>query len=109
MFLNWQPAIRLRFSNKPGNFEALVLEGTNLVHYWRDNSTPGLPWNRGPIVSSGVTGPACLIESSFRADANQPGNFEALVLEGENLIHYWRDNSASGTPWNRGAIVVSEQ
>jgi len=63
--------------SKPGNFEALVLEATgdgpgNLVHYWRDNSDANLPWYRGAVVSSFPDGPACLMESSFRATkANQ--------------------------------------
>jgi len=94
-------------ANNPGNFEALILEGNNIVHYWRDNSNSALPWNRGPVVSSAATGPACLIESSFRADSSKPGNFEALILEGNNIVHYWRDNSDPALPWNRGAVVSS--
>jgi len=91
--------------NSPGNFEALVLEGSNLVHYWRDNSAPGLPWHRTVTVSSAATGAACLIQSTFRGTPNSPGNFEALVLEGSNLVHYWRDNSAPGLPWHRSVTV----
>jgi hypothetical protein len=96
-------------ANKPGNFEALVPEGNNLIHYWRDNSDPAQPWHRGVVVSSLATGSACLIESPFRADASKPGNFEAVVPEGNNLVHYWRDNSDPALPWNRGVVVVSEQ
>jgi kumamolisin len=92
-------------SSKPGNFEALVLEGSNLVHYWRDNSDPNLPWDRSVVVSSVATAAACLIEGSFRGDSSKPGNFEALVLEGSNLVHYWRDNSDPNLPWYPGAIV----
>jgi hypothetical protein len=91
--------------SSPGNFEALVLEGNNLVHYWRDNSAGGFPWHRGPTVSTQATGAACLIQSSFRGTPSSPGNFEALVLEGTNLVHYWRDNSAGGFPWHRGPTV----
>ena len=89
----------------PGNFEALVLEGNNLVHYWRDNSTAGLPWHSSVVVSNKATGAACLIEGSFRGNPGAPGNFEALVLEGHNLVHYWRDNSASGLPWHSSVVV----
>jgi len=91
-------------SSNPGNFEALVREGSAIVHYWRDNSAPGLPWHRGVTVSSAATGTASLIEGQFRANASRPGTFEALIDEG-NLRHYWRDNSAAGLPWHRGVIV----
>jgi hypothetical protein len=92
---------------KPGNFEALVLEGHNLVHYWRDNNASGAPWRRSVVVSSAATGPACMIEGPYRPAPGKPGNFEALVLEGHNLVHYWRDNNASGTPWRRSVVVSS--
>jgi hypothetical protein len=92
---------------RPGNFEALVPEGNNLVHYWRDNSpSSGFPWHRSAVVSTTSTGPASLIEGSFGKTATNPGNFEALVLEGNRLWHYWRDNSpSSGFPWHRSVVV----
>jgi hypothetical protein len=90
----------------PGNFEALVLEGNNLFHYYRDNTTPGFPWHKTVAVSSAATGPACLIQSTFGTPGN-PGNFEALVLEGNNLFHYYRDNSAPGFPWHKTVAVSS--
>jgi hypothetical protein len=93
--------------NKPGNFEVLVLEEHNLVHYWRDNSDPAFSWHKGVVVSSAATGPACLIEGSFRNDLNRPGNFEALVPEEHNLVHYSRDNSDSALPWHKGMVVSS--
>lgn len=91
--------------NAPGNFEALVLEGSNLVHYFRDNSTPGFPWHSTVAVSTSATGPACLIQSSFRGTPSSPGNFEALVLEGGKLVHYWRDNSTPGLLWHSSVVV----
>ena len=84
-----------------------MLEGNNLVNYRRDNSDPSTPWHREAVVSSAATGPASLIQSSFRADPTKPGNFEALVLEGSNLVHYARDNSNPAHPWTRGAVVNS--
>jgi hypothetical protein len=92
-----------------------VLEGNNLVHYWRDNSTPGFPWNKSVVVSSSAIGAASFIQSTFGAPGN-PGNFEALVLESNpahpdfppyNLVHYWRDNSTPGFPWNKSVVVSS--
>jgi hypothetical protein len=85
------------------NIDALVLEGNNIVHYWMDGGS--LKWTRGPIVSSSATGPACMVVSAARANTNDPGNFEALILEGSNLVHYWRNNSASNLPWARTVVV----
>src|SRR5262245_34501236 len=90
---------------QPGNFEALLLNGSNLLHYWRDNSTLGFPWHSSVVVSSASTGPACLIQSSFRGTSTSQGNFEALVLEGNNLWHYWRDHTNAMYPWNRSVVV----
>src|SRR5262245_65034413 len=90
---------------QPGNFEALLLNGSNLLHYWRDNSTLGFPWHSSVVVSSASTGPACLVQSSFRGTSTSQGNFEALVLEGNNLWHYWRDNSNPSFPWHRSVVV----
>jgi hypothetical protein len=89
----------------PGNFELLVLEGSNLVHYWRDNSN-GNVWNKGPVVSDRATGAASLIQSSYVGKPGSPANFEAVVLEGSNLVHYWRDNS-NGNVWNKGPVITS--
>ena len=94
-------------ASSPGNFEALVLEGSNLVHYWKDNSKNNSPWSPGAVVSAEATGPACLIQSTFKGSPAAPGNFEALVLESTNLVHYWRDNSDPAIPWHRGAVVTT--
>ena len=90
-----------------GNFEALVLEGNALVHYWRDNQAAGFPWYRSAVVSERATGPASLIQSYFGLDESGNGNFETLVLEGSDLVHYWRDNQTAGVPWRRGVTVSS--
>jgi hypothetical protein len=95
----------------PGNFEALVLEGTNLVHYWRNNSDPKRPWIKGPIVSRQASGDASLIQSSYVGKPGSPANFEAVVLEktttGNKLVHYWRDNS-NGNVWNRTQVITDK-
>jgi hypothetical protein len=88
-----------------GNFEVVVPEGSNLVHYWRDNSNPNFVWHRGEVISNQATGPACLIQSDFRFGSGQQGNFEVMVPEGSNLVHYWRDNSKANAPWNRGEVI----
>jgi len=79
------------------NFEAVVLEGSNLVHYCKDNSTPGNKWNPMAVISSHASSAGCIIQSTLGASSN---NFEVVVLEGSNLVHYYRDNSipADGSP-----------
>jgi hypothetical protein len=92
-----------------GNFEAVILEGGNLVHYWRDNSSAPLggttggpyPWTRTDIITSSAAGPGTIIQSNLGVG---PGNFEVLVPEDDgNIRHYWRDNSST---WHKGEIVA---
>jgi hypothetical protein len=88
-----------------GNFEAVVLEGSNLVHYWHDNSVPNQPWQRGAVITTQATGPGSLIRSDLGAGSH--GNFEAVAPEGSNLVHYWHDNSVPNQPWQRGAVITT--
>jgi hypothetical protein len=90
-----------------GNFEVVVLEGNNLVHYFHDNSNPGGAWQRGLVISTQATGPGSIIQSDFGTPLHH-GNFEVVVLEGNNLVHYFHDNSNPSGPWQRG-LVISNQ
>ncbi len=87
---------------KPGNFEVVVLEGNELVHYWHPNSDTRLAWRRGLVVSRTATGPGCIIQSSFGTEFGRPGNLEVVVQEGSRLVHYWKDGSVARSPWVRG-------
>jgi hypothetical protein len=91
---------------KPGNFEALVLESNNIVHYWRDN-TSSSGWHKTAVVSSQATGDACLIQSTYVGKPGMPANFEAVILEGSNLVHYYRDNS-NGNVWHKTDVITSK-
>jgi hypothetical protein len=90
-------------ADMPANFEAVILEGNNLVHYWRDNSN-GNVWNKGPVITSKATGPGSLIQSTYVGKPGAPANFEVVVLEGDNLVHYWRDNS-NASNWVQGPVI----
>src|ERR1700753_4461277 len=67
------------------NFEAVVWNGSELAHWWHDNSNVNLPWERGQTISTFATGPGSIIQSDF---GNEHKNFEVVVLEGRNLVHY---------------------
>jgi Domain of unknown function (DUF4185) len=44
-----------------------------------------------------------LIQGTLGAEGN---NLEAVVLEGETLRHFWRNNADPAMPWNRGQDVT---
>ena len=71
---------------RPGNFEVVVLEGSNLHHYSRDNSNFNNPWVLQGLVTSSATGSGSIIESSFKV-ANR-NCLEVVVPEGSALVHY---------------------
>ncbi len=88
----------------PGNFEVVVLEATELWHHWHDNSNVNSAWQRGGRVTTGATGPGCLIQSNL----GSPGNFEVVVPEGNQLWHHWHDNANISSAWQRGGLVTSD-
>jgi hypothetical protein len=90
-------------SRDHGNFEVVVQEGDELVHYFHDNSDVSLPWRRGQTISTRATGPASIIQSSFKS--RDHGNFEVVVPEGSEIVHYFHDNSDVNLPWRRGQTI----
>ncbi|HYZ37660.1 MAG TPA: hypothetical protein VE673_13210, partial [Pseudonocardiaceae bacterium] len=98
-----------------GNFEAVIAQGTELWHWFRDNSRNDFgPWVRGPRItgdSDRVAAPGCLIQSDYRTGLH--GNFEVVVpLQLGNgtteLRHFYRDNNNPQLPWVRGARVTGD-
>jgi hypothetical protein len=83
-----------------GSFELVVREGNKLRHYWRNNDASGLPWNKGVLFGNDVNSAPAMIRSTF----GNMGSFELVVHEGDKLRHYWRNNDASGLPWNKGVL-----
>lgn len=84
------------------NFEAVVLEGSNLVHYYKDNSAPGNAWVPTAKITTTASSSGCIIQSNLGPQGS-PGNFEVVVRQGSNLVHYWRDNSdptGASYPWS---------
>jgi hypothetical protein len=89
-----------------GNFEVVVLEGSNLVHYWGYKQNGDLVWHTGGVITTGASGPGCIIQSSFRDDEH--GNCEVVVPEGNELVHYSKNNADVNNPWGKAAIVSKE-
>jgi hypothetical protein len=86
-------------SGNAGNFEVVVQQGTDLVHYWHPNAEAGLAWQRAQVISTTATAPGCLIQSTRRAGGPH-GNLEAIVPEaGGTVTHYASDSSRPGSPW----------
>jgi hypothetical protein len=107
--------------SRHGNFEAVIVEGDQLWHWSRDNSTNDFePWIRGQRITGEqdeVAGPGCIIQSTSRP--GQHGNFEVVVplrrADGPKtngsveLRHFYRDNTDTALPWIRGQRITGEQ
>ena len=48
-----------------------------------------------------------LIQSNFIRDGH--GNLEAVIIEGDSLMHWWRDSGIEGRPWQRGQRVTEDK
>ena len=86
-----------------GNFETVVLQGSDLVHYWHDNGNVQHTWVRGQVITHAATGQGCLIQSDFKSRGH--GNFEVVVPEGRNLVHYFHDNGNVASAWQRAQVI----
>ena len=93
---------------RPPNFEAVVLEGKDLWHYSHDNSAVTEPWKRVQRITDQATGPGCIIQRKGNMAVDRPGDFEVVVLQGNELHHYTHDNSQSTSSWVDQGIVTSQ-
>ena len=89
------------------NFEAVVLEGHSLVHYFHDNSDVSTHWHKAQVITTNASGPGCIIQSTLGGDHN---NFEVIVPEytsggGQQLVHYFHDNTNVNLPWTHAQII----
>jgi hypothetical protein len=81
--------IQSRFGRQE-NFELLVPVGGRLVHFFRANDEPGLPWHKAAeLPNSAGTASATLIESNF----GSPGNLEVVARLGDGLVFYFFDGA----------------
>ncbi len=98
-----------------GNFEAVIMQGAQLWHWFRDNSRNDFgPWVRGTRITSDqdtVAAPGCLIQSDYLTGFH--GNFEVVVPLRQpsgktELWHFYRDNNDPHLPWIRGTRVTGD-
>jgi Astacin (Peptidase family M12A) len=70
-----------------GNFELIApAAGAGMVHFWRGNDAPGLPWH-GPFpFGQGNVAAVCLLQANY----GDPGNLEVVARVGSQLVFYWR-------------------
>jgi len=87
------------YTGPHGNFEVVVPEGNELVHYYM---APGQSWRRGGVITNRATGPASFVQSDLGTGT---GNFEVAALEGNEIVHYYRENATNNAPWRRGAVI----
>jgi hypothetical protein len=77
--ITWLAVVIVLASQAPvsaQNFETVILQGANLVHYWKDTSNVADRWLRAAVITSGATGPGSIIQSSFGVN----GNFEVSSI-----------------------------
>jgi hypothetical protein len=99
-------AIQGRFGSK-GNFEVVApRQSVRLVHFWRDNDDPNLPW-QGPTIfgANAAYDAVALTQSNFSTAGTGPGNLEVVAPTSNQLFHYWHDVDVSLFPW-QGPVAI---
>jgi hypothetical protein len=81
-------------------------QSSTLTHFYRNNAPNDLQRRKTKIVATSVISPATIIQSNY-GQVEFPGNFEVVFKESieNDIFHYWRDNSNSDQPWNKGPII----
>lgn len=106
-----QSLIQSSFGGPNGNFEAVLLEGDKLTHWFLDNTVTSARWRRGhTIVAAGAAGPGSIIQSDFKRGVH--GNFEVVVpllsaAGGMQLWHFWHDSFDNSLPWQRTDMIAA--
>ena len=82
-----------------GNFELCVAVNGMVQHWWRDNSSSGLPWANSATFGDGtITAVGGLLEGSFGF------NLELIVERKDGHVqHYYRDGNGN---WNAGEVII---
>ncbi len=87
------PALIQSRHGRRGNFEVVVgHRDGGLIHMWRNNDDPSMPWSAPFRFGAGTVDEASLIQSNFGA----VGNLEVVTREAGDSRFYWRLDHA---PW----------
>jgi hypothetical protein len=90
--------IQSRFGTR-GNFELVAPAevGGGLLHLWRNNDVPGIPWSAATRFGQnlGRVDAVAMIQGNF----GSPGNLEVIARAGDRLFLMWRD-SGPAFHWN---------
>lgn len=80
------------------NFELLaIINGTQVAHWWRDNTASGYPWARAEVFANDVGGRPTLTATTYNR------NFETIYVTNGNHLHHWYFDQNSHT-WNDGGV-----
>jgi Domain of unknown function (DUF1929) len=84
-----------------GNVEGVALEGSQLVHHWRDDGG-SWRWQARTLLPGGV--PVVESVAMVQSSHGSMGNYEVVApvaaAGGGGLAHWARDNDAFGLPWS---------
>jgi hypothetical protein len=79
------------------NFELLATKGSQIAHYWRDNTASGFPWARAEVFGSDAAACPTLTATTYNR------NFESVHLTTGRRLHHWFWNQSAHN-WNDGGI-----
>lgn len=80
------------------NFELLaIINGTQVAHWWRDNTAAGYPWASAEVFANDVGGRPTLTATTYNR------NFETVYVTNTNRLHHWYFDQVSHT-WNDGGV-----
>lgn len=72
------------------NFEMTASLGSQVKHWWRDNTAAGFPWHEGPVFGEQIAACPTLTATTYNR------NFELVSLTtGRRLVHWFFDQSAA--------------
>ncbi len=80
------------------NFELLAPSaGNSFTHWWRDNSSNGLPWAKAETLANDVAAPPTFTATTYNR------NFEAVYPTTAGRMHHWYFDQAA-QHWDDGEI-----
>jgi hypothetical protein len=83
--------------NGPGNLAVVARMGSELVYYYRDDTT--FTWHGPTLITTGVAGVPSFVQARPGTFGTK-GNYELVVpLQSGGLAYFYRDNDDPSMPW----------